>query len=311
MIVAGIDENGYGPRLGMLCLTATVFELRAGYRPAELWTLPGEARVCDSKKMTSFRNLKGGEKTVLTYMAMLNGRLPRSVGELLSGVSFRDPRSLAEKCPPACRAVCWGEDEGLPCFGKADPERVKADAEGTLKRLEGLSGRFLKASTYICCPNEFNSSIGDDCNKLNLEFRILEAILRRIRGEYGGEALFLCDKLGGARDYSQFFGYLGGFKMLSREESRDESRYVLEGFGELRFVKGGDSLHFPIALSSVFGKYVREIFVRRTNRFFMSRIPGLEEASGYHDPATAEFVRKTEALRGELGIPPSCFERKR
>ncbi|MBU4133717.1 hypothetical protein KKH42_00180, partial [bacterium] len=119
-----------------------------------------------------------------------------------------------------------------------------------------------------------------------------------------------CGKLGGTKRYAPFFDYLKQYRVTKASEGMD-SFYEFARFGRIEFVKDGDSLHLPVALASVFGKLVREIFMERLNDFFAGFIQNLSRVSGYNDPLTREFIEKTAAVRKKRGIPENCFLRKR
>jgi len=164
--------------------------------------------------------------------------------------------------------------------------------------------------TIFYCPREFNKGIRKYENKLSLEFVILEKFFRKYYNLFGGDLLFLCGKLGGTKRYERFFNYMKKFEILKKREGSDSS-YKFENFGEIKFIRSGDALHSPIALSSIFGKLVREIFLAKMNRFFRSLNPSLPRASGYNDPVTSEFIKRTKRLRMKLKIPDDCFLRVR
>ena len=93
------------------------------------------------------------------------------------------------------------------------------------------------------------------------------------------------------------------------EERKGLSAYVLPEIGHVRFE------HMTQASTgrpaSMFGKYVRELWMLRLNEFYRKQLPALRACSGYHDSVSKRFVTETEALRVKLGILNTCFERNR
>ena len=106
------------------------------------------------------------------------------------------------------------------------------------------------------------------------------------------------------------FGPLGGWLHSILGEAHAKSAYHFPTVGELRFVRDADASDPLVMLSSLVGKWVRELFMRRIARHY----PGREDEprpSGYHDPVTARFVRRTALVRKKQKIPDRCFERDR
>ena len=82
--------------------------------------------------------------------------------------------------------------------------------------------------------------------------------------------------------------------------------------GELAFVRDADGGDALVGLASLVGKWVRDLMMMRINRHYEgTRTSGDRFASGYHDPVTASFVERTQALRDARGLPNDCFEREK
>ena len=162
--------------------------------------------------------------------------------------------------------------------------------------------------TIYSCPRDFNEGIRKYSNKLHYEFSLIEKMFEKYKNMYDDDLLFICGKLGGVNRYGRFFSYLRKYKIRESAEGKD-SGYILSDFGEIRFLKDADSLHMPVALSSVFGKYVREFFMAGVNNYFRKEFPSLRPVSGYNDCVTKEFIRKTEDTRRRAGVPDDCFLR--
>src|SRR5439155_702385 len=102
----------------------------------------------------------------------------------------------------------------------------------------------------------------------------------------------LCGKVGGRKEYSAAIEPLAPLVGVLAEKTA-RSSYAIPGFGEMHFVLDGDATEPAIGLASLIGKYVRELWMHRINRYWIDAAPGAEPASGYHDPITQRFVDAT------------------
>jgi len=303
MYIVGIDENGLGPRLGMFCVTASLFEC-SSYNKNLFWKKASDGVVDDSKKVMSSGRTAKGRKTAATYLAQI-GCVPETDADFINIVNFRSAGPLRGDCRPFGRRMCRGGDSPF-CM-----ERDFPAVDNLSSSLRSAGIRFHGAESIFYCPEEFNRGIDRFGSKMRLEFSILEMFFKKYGGlSSDGEILFICGKLGGTKRYGAYFDYLKKYRVTGSSEGQD-SFYELDGFGRIEFVKDGDALHLPVALASVFGKLVREIFMESLNDYFGSFIKNISRVSGYNDPLTREFIEKTVVVRKEQGIPENCFLRKR
>ena len=218
-----------------------------------------------------------------------------------------------------------------------------------LKRVMKDSGiDLIDIKSIVLCPNLYNESITKK-GKLFLNYlqfdRLIENALKRILVEnisvkdkkdtvklekkYKKETrnfkkneqknnlnsiFVIADKLGSKKHYINYLksGLLGDFNIKVLEQSRDISTYKLSNNSEIRisFIKEGDKIHFPIALSSVFSKYIRERFIKNINEFFATKIQNLEPTKGYAYKIE-KFIEVTNDVRKKYNINTDCFLRKR
>ena len=103
MIIAGIDEAGYGPMLGPLVVSASVFRVPDG-ADANLWkqlsplvvrkSVDGRIAVNDSKKIYKRRKgLQALEEGLLPFLSARHDGTPRDLRELLRQVARRGKAS--------------------------------------------------------------------------------------------------------------------------------------------------------------------------------------------------------------------------
>jgi hypothetical protein len=70
----------------------------------------------------------------------------------------------------------------------------------------------------------------------------------------------------------------------------------------------GDARHLPIALASLYSKYVRELFMLAFNTWWAERMPGLRPTAGYAADAN-RFLAETADVRERLGVDPEALIR--
>jgi len=315
--IAGVDEAGYGPRLGPLVVTLSAF--RKGSQSIEA-TLDGVvqkktaidgARVAvdDSKKI--FRGRVGFdqlEKTALSFWFAARGGWPATLGELLDGVST-DDLDLAS-CP------WYGPDPAalrLPLI--VSPDLIATSGALIAHTLANHGAAFLGFRSEVAPAPRFNSGVDAWKNKAAyLADLVLRTVHNSVSSEIGRPALILVDKLGGRNHYAQLLAARFGDDILSiREEQRARSVYLLKTGGEeieVRFERSADERHLPVALSSIFCKYIREIFMTLFNRFWTAIIPGLRPTAGYPTDA-GRFLSDVGQVATESGINPAAFTRIR
>ncbi len=328
MYVCGIDENGLGPKLGPLVVTGVLLEA-PDYDPrvlrrrlgAALRRLPGGAGrgVADSKEILGFDRMAAGEPVVLGLLAAALGTVPATFRDLFRRLALLPESDLQSECPPGAFPMCWLPELELPLWSETQDSAAWRDAlarggAAAAAALAQAGVHLLDVAVGTSCPGWFNRDLGAGRfrNKLHLEFALIEAILARFRARSGARLQAYCGRLGGTRTaYPEFFERLRDDRCDGPFLQDRCVTYVFDGLGDLSFVDDAESAHPPVALASMVGKYVREAFMERLNRFFRADAPDLRPTSGYHNPVTAAFVDGTRARRQRTAIPDGCFTRQR
>ncbi len=339
MRLIGIDENGYGPVLGPLVVTSASLKLQnRSFAPLpDLWRLLGIKKdpgsnskrlfVCDSKTVFNAGRKKelAAEETVLVFFHLCFGFLPESADQFLTAVI--DPSTA--KYSPSC--FCWKKDLDLQLNPKRRKDILK-NAVKLNKRAEQNGVSLEKPRCFLFCPSRFNEGLKSG-NKSDL---VLESGLNLIRRHGTDGQFYAClGKVGGLRYYrepvSAFFG--PQCTVTPTREEKNSSAYTLSKAGKtagtITYLRDGENNSFLIALASLFGKYTRELFWKKTRTYLEERLSsphpasplGGEDksegesrkyhASGYRDPLTKRFIRETEELRKRLNIPDDCFLRRK
>lgn len=301
MLVAGVDENGLGPGLGPLVVTAIVLDVPDSGEVA--LRLDGHAlppSVADSKVVfkRTVRSYAAGEAVALALARALDSASAAShVSAFLAAVT-RGGCGLAADGGPA---ELHHAEIPMPLWG-GDPAPIAAALADAGIRVVDLACRVL-------LPAEFNSVRTGPGGKLALNYRVFEEALALLGAR---PPLALLGKIGGTRFYRPWLDAsprLSDVETVGEEPA--ESRYRTRFGGapvELRFVRDGDSTYLPIAAASLVGKYVREASMLCLNRAlgFLDPIP---HASGYwSDPKTRRAIERFEQ-RFSATVPRAAFLR--
>lgn len=316
-LVAGVDENGLGPRLGPLLATCATLELATNYNEATLGDLGRHLGIEDSKKSSGFSKMKKAESLTLALLHAELGHTPNTMAEVVAALSERGVSVLKARCPSkAEQKQCWSTEVALPAFG--------GDLESGQVMLAGLEEAGVlvrRVRSRFACAKEIGDELSAGNSKLKLDLLLFEALLLDAHKATGKPLLSFCGMVGGIRDYTSYFSEFKGakahepaesewtsFGASAESEARDDKCYRTK-VGVVRFEKKADARHLPVALASMVGKYLRELSMARLNRFYQGHIEDLRPASGYHDSVTEVFVDQTAKLRRRLQIRDACFFR--
>lgn len=317
----GTDEAGYGPNLGPLVITAT------------LWQVPDEAideclyaRLKQTVTALPRRSARPDARLWLADSKVVYSSadglatLERGVGAALACCGLQMPtlHALLEALDADCRTqiphLPWhaGSDFALPLAGKS------ADIEAAAERLRaGLAAadvRLAAVRSRVVFPETFNSEVERLNNKSTL---LTQESLRLVRSLLdlcdAGEVRIACDKHGGRNAYAAALQeHVFDGLLQTVRESRAESVYrVCDGERriEIGFRVGGER-SLPAALASMTCKYVRETAMHAWNTFWQSRVPGLVPTAGYPTDAI-RFRRDIAAAVAALDLPESLWWRSR
>jgi len=308
VIVAGIDEAGYGPSLGPLVVAAAAFRLAPGAREASLHRLLGLVDTSgaagaaglpldDSKKLwRGTASLATLETSLLGHLALARGLLPLRVAALLDG---------APECSAAAiEELPWyaGRLLGTRLPRRADPGVLLARAA---RHAELLADRGLSVAEILLAPvlePDFNRLVRQHGSKAWPLFlatgRLLDALMARFPDE---PLLVHIDRQGGRTHYAELLtGYFPLAPLRTVRERPAESVYVFDFRErprvEVRVAVRGDSRRAPVALASIAAKTVRELFMESLNAWFAERAPGLAPTAGYPVDARRFLAQVTGLL---------------
>ena len=306
--VVGIDENGLGPRLGPLIVTAVTAQAADEKAAKVLLGRPGRAfgtRIGDSKALVSYKDGALGQAwaCVLGEAAGVSASSP---GDLVAGLALDDQPTLRSLCPSTHEAQCWScEGEGFDA-----PAEVMAGVRKDLGRLEKRGVRIESVRVGIVCTRRINQAADRGSSRFQVDLNTMERLLLDARARVPEDVVAVCGKVGGYNQYVDAFGPLAGRLHAVIAEGRAKSEYAMPGLGRVAFVRDADEQHLIVCLASLVGKYVRDLLTTRVVRHHGRGLVHLPLVSGYHDPITAQFVDETADSRRAADFPMDCFERR-
>ena len=287
----GTDEAGYGPNLGPLVVTATLWRVEDPLREClyerlkKVVTAAPEGRndrrlwLSDSKKVHGATD--GLRRLELGVSAAL-----RAGG--IAWSSLRDLLTKIESTFDDARREPWHATEvSLPCACAA-PE-IDAAVEPLIAGLAEAGVALVAVRCRCIFPPEFN----DGCERYGNKATLLTATTLRLVRELldvapDADVDVACDKHGGRNSYAAAIQeFIAAGLVQTLDESRAVSRYRFadgERRVEMGFRVGGES-HLPTALASMVSKYVRETAMQAWNGYWGALVPNLRPTAGYPEDA--------------------------
>lgn len=334
LIYAGIDEAGYGPMLGPLCVGLTVIGLAREGGPVSRADREGEGAPPDLWSLLApvvWRAARDAEKH--HGVAIDDSKRLKLSNQLKT----RHPLVHLEKGVLTCGRACWGERHatiahddalkealGCPCDDPGEPVALPvANDEGALRLLGvKVGGAFERAGVRVLdlsCrrlePGAFNERLGRLGTKASVSWSLVQELVARLWHSHAlKEATetprLVLDRQGGRTAYADALrACVGeGVRIETVGEAPERSVYEMaEGERRLRVIveREAETDHLPVALASMTAKLVRELAMARFNRSWASRLPELKPTAGYVTDARRWLadVRATGAV-GEDELTP-------
>jgi ribonuclease HII len=318
-LVIGTDEAGYGPNLGPLVVSASVWEVPEGVRPDDLYRLcrgavvprPGRndrpgVVMADSKVLYQpGRGLGPLETGVLAALACL-GRQPESWSEAWDALA---PDSAAARA-----AVPWYAGYDAPVPVRAVAAEIPPLADGLRVGLAAAGVRLAELRSRAVFPEEFNRLVARHGTKGAALSHVTRALAAGMcEAHAAGPVSIVCDKHGGRNRYRDLLeDHFPASLVEIHGESRAQSVYRFGPAGrrvEVRFRTKAEAC-LPAALASMASKYLRELAMAALNAFWCGRVPGLRPTAGY--PADAKrFKAEIAPVQTQLGIADTILWRER
>ncbi len=325
-VVVGIDEAGYGPLLGPLCVGMTAFRIEESTQ-VDLWELLGGA-VCrepgrggkvdalgrvavgDSKEL----KLSNSSKTVHPLVHLERGVL----AFLKSGQHEYNISNDADLYRALSCTLADFEDEHRnrfhhACYGGEATTLPLAQHAGQL----ALAGALLRTHmarakvtlldvrAMAVGERDFNSLVRECNNKAETVIYAIGKHLRYVWESYVGSVErcgVVCDRLGGRASYATILEReIPGVSVQILEENDRRSRYVLSQGSKrmgIAFVTESEKVHLPVALASMTAKLVRELAMLRFNRYWNA---ACRDIRGCEIAPTAGYTTDARRFLAQIG----------
>jgi ribonuclease HII len=323
MILAGIDEAGYGPLIGPLIVGCCAFEIEGDPLAAELPCIWNNLRklvskkrcakgkrihVNDSKAVYSpSAGLKELEKAILSIFASAN-HWPVSFDDFVNHVSGH--------CIEEMNRRAWYRGDADEIFPfSCDGTSMKLFSNGLRAECLRTNTRCVHLSARVLFEKPLNEMLTVTHNKASVLFSTAAIHLDELIRKFSKQGLTIfCDRQGGREHYGSLLRLMfEDWHLEIVSEIQGDCEYRLSRSGEIvriLFKEKAEAQCLPVAAASMLSKYLREVFMHRLNKFWQQHLPELTPTAGYYTDGV-RFLQDIQVKRYELGVPDAEIIRSR
>ncbi|MEM1184471.1 MAG: hypothetical protein AAGI53_05655 [Planctomycetota bacterium] len=309
LIYAGIDEAGYGPLLGPLCVALAAIRVddwAQGDDAPDLWKhldkwvtrspkdAPGRIPVADSKKLKLSNSLK--TKHPLTHL-----ELGVMTWLATTGADVRDDEALFAAVGARLESHPWYDAPPTP-MPLANDKGVVDIAASRLAACADVGITLTDLRCLAISETAFNAAVRSEGSKAAVTAAAIARLVRDTASAFpeDAELRIVCDRQSGRSDYSGLLERaLPGAQIECDLRSDKASHYKIRteaGPLAVLFQVEAEEAHLPVALASMTAKLVRELAMARFNRYWCARRPELKPTAGYRQ----DGARWLKDLQGEI-----------
>ncbi len=318
--LVGTDEAGYGPNLGPLVISATVWQIPDDAPTDDLYQLlkkaivpqpprsprpGGKVAMADSKQLYNpGKGLALLERGLLAALGLFDDR-PATWRALWNALSPSASEALA--------AAPWYANYDCPLPLEVDGDDLDLLAPKLRSVCDSAGVRLLAIRSRTVFPAEWNELLDLHGTKGAALSNLTIALLCQVLESLPGCVSVICDKHGGRNCYGALLQqHVGDVFVEVHGESRAESIYrwgPSDRRIEVRFRPRAET-YLPAALASMASKYLREAAMRAFNHYWCQQVPDLRPTAGYPQDAK-RFKDAIGPMQAALGFDDALLWRLR